>query len=179
MEMEEKGKPVGRIGPSHDKDRTNAEKVIFSAIASGKSIASAESVTAGGFGYALTRVPGSSRVYLGGLVTYTREAKQRFLKIPDEMCDRGMVTSELTLEMAKRVRGLFSSEYGIAVTGNAGPTSDAGGASVGRVYWAVVDKTGAERVQEFDFFGNRDEVRAKAVTAGLRMLRNFIEGEAE
>jgi nicotinamide mononucleotide (NMN) deamidase PncC len=47
------------------------------------------------------------------------------------------------------------------------------------VYWAVVDKTGAERVQEFDFFGNRDEVRAKAVTAGLRILRNFIEGGAE
>ena len=168
---------MGRIGPKSDKDLTNAEKVIFALLASKRSIATAESMTAGGYGYALTRVPGSSRAYMGGLITYTREWKQKLLGIPDEICDRGMVTPEITLEMARRVREKFGTYYGVGVTGNAGPTSDQGSASVGRVYWAVADERGVEAVQEFDFFGNRDAVREKAVTDGLRMLRNFIEHE--
>jgi PncC family amidohydrolase len=177
MDENKAGRPLGRIGPKADKDLTNAEKIIFTLISIGRTLASAESMTAGGFGYALTRVPGSSRVYVGGFVTYTRELKQKLLGIPDDICDRGLVTPEITLEMAKRVREKFGTYYGVGVTGNAGPTSDQGGASVGRVYWAVADKNGIGAVQEFDHFGGRDAVREKAITAGLRMLRNFIERE--
>jgi nicotinamide-nucleotide amidase len=171
------GQPVGRIGPKSDVDLTNAEKIIFSLIANNRSIATAESVTAGGFSHALTRVPGSSRTFVGGFITYTREWKQKLLGIPDEVCNKGLVTPEITLEMARRVRLKFSTYYGFGITGNAGPTSDAGNASVGRVYIAIVDEKGVEAVQEHDFFGNRDAVREKAATDGLRMLRNFIEKE--
>jgi nicotinamide-nucleotide amidase len=171
------GQPVGRIGPKSDIDLTNAEKVIFTLIANKRSIATAESVTAGGFSYALTRVPGASRTFVGGCITYTREWKQKLLGIPNEICDKGLVTPEITLEMARRVRQKFGTYYGFGITGNAGPTSDTGGTSVGRVYIAIVDEKGVESVQEFDFFGKRDAVREKAVTDGLRMLRNFIEKE--
>jgi PncC family amidohydrolase len=176
LSSSEAGKPVGRIGPKTDRDRTNAEKIIFTLIASGRTVAAAESMTAGGFGYALTRVPGSSKVFVGGVVVYTRAVKQMLLGIPDEICDRGMVTQEMALELARRAMSKFGTWYGVGVTGNAGPTSDAGKASVGRVYWAAVDKFGNEKIEEFDFFGSRDDVRTKAVTAGLRLLRNFIEG---
>jgi PncC family amidohydrolase len=175
MDENQAGAPMGRIGPKLDKDLTNAEKIIFGLAAVKRTVSTAESMTAGAFGCALTRVPGSSRVYVGGFVTYVRDMKQRLLGIPDEICDRGLVTSEITIEMAKRVCEKLGTYYGVGVTGNAGPTSDAGGASVGRVYWAVADKTGLQTVEAFDFFGNRDAVREKAITAGLRVLRNFLE----
>ena len=167
MNNDQTGMPMGRIGPKSDKDLTNAEKIISGLAELKRTVATAESMTAGGLGYALTRVPGSSKVYVGGFVTYIRDVKQRLLEIPDEICDKGLVTPEITLEMARRVREKFDTYYGLSCTGNAGPTSDAGHASVGRVYIAVADKTGRESVQSFDFFGNRDAVREKAVTAGL------------
>ena len=173
----EAGKGLGRIGPKEDKDLTNAEKIIFLCVEKKRTISTAESMTAGGVGVGLTRVPGASRVYVGGVITYTRALKQMLLGIPDSICERGMVTAEITLEMAKRVREKFNTYYGVAVTGNAGPTSDAGSASVGRVYFAAVDVTGREAIQECDYFGSRDMVRAKAVTDCLRFLRNFVEKE--
>lgn len=175
MDDNRAGQPLGRIGPKSDKDLTNAEKIIFGMIASKQTISSAESMTAGGFGCALTRVPGASRAYIGGYITYTRNMKKRLLDIPDDLLDKGLVTPDLTLEMARRVRDQFDTDLGVAVTGNAGPTADAGGESVGRVYWAVAHRDGREDVQSFDFFGNRDAVREKAITDGLRMLRNFLE----
>lgn len=179
MINENAGQPVKRIGPKTDIDLTNAEKIFFACLNRKLTISVAESMTAGGFCYALTRVPGSSRVFCGGLVTYTRETKQSLLGLSDEICDKGLVTPEITLEMARLVRKKFNTSYGIAVTGNAGPTADTGGASIGRVYWAVADWNGVERISEHDFFGNRDEVRAKAVTAGLRVFRNFLETVSE
>ncbi|MFH1677013.1 MAG: CinA family protein, partial [bacterium] len=93
---------LGRIGPKSDKDLGNAEKIIFGLKIKNKRIATAESVTAGGFGVALTRVPGSSQVYVGGFVVYNRELKKLLLNIPDSILDAGLVTPELTIEMAKR-----------------------------------------------------------------------------
>jgi PncC family amidohydrolase len=180
MAGDETGQPVGRIGPKEDRDLTNAEKIIFGLAKRELTISTAESVTAGGFGMALTRVPGSSKVYKGGVVTYTRETKKLLLGLPDELLDTGLVSPAITLAMAEKALELFGTDFAAAVTGNAGPTVDEGGSSVGRVYWAVVDAHGRSTVRDFDLFGNRDTVRAKAVTQGLRTVRNFIElGELE
>ena len=170
-----KGHPAGRIGGiKADKDLTNAEKVIFGLKKQGLTISTAESCTAGGFGHALTRVPGSSIVYKGGVVTYTRETKKQLLNLPDGLMDAGLVTPEITMAMAQAALKIFNTDYAVAVTGNAGPTSDTGGAGVGTVYWAIVSRKGREKIGNYDLFGNRDAVRAKAVTEGLRMLRNFL-----
>ncbi|HDS30980.1 MAG TPA: CinA family protein, partial [Firmicutes bacterium] len=152
-----KGHPTGKVGIRTDKDLTNAEKVIFTLKARNQTISCAESCTAGGFGYALTRVPGSSIVFKGGVITYTRETKSLLLKLDDGLMDSGLVSPEITLEMAKAVLRLFDTDYSAGVTGNAGPTTDTGGAGVGRVYWAVVDKSGRNIVKTFDLFGNRDD----------------------
>ncbi len=85
MTPDEAGQPTGRIGPKADKDLLNAEKTIFWLKERGLTLATAESVTAGGFGMAITRVPGSSKVYKGGVVTYTRETKKQLLGLPDDI----------------------------------------------------------------------------------------------
>jgi len=175
MTSGETGQPVGRIGPKADKDLTNAEKIIYKLREKSMTICSAESMTAGGMGYALTRVPGSSKVFKGGVMVYTRETKKLLLSIPDDLLDTGLVTPAMTLALAEKALELFKTDYAIAVTGNAGPTSDEGSAGVGTVYWAVVEAKGRNTVADFDIFGNRDAVREKAVMHGLRVLRNFIE----
>jgi PncC family amidohydrolase len=174
-ESDKAGQPMGRIGPKEDKDLTNAEKIIFGLVDKGLTLSTAESVTAGGFGMAVTRVPGSSKVYKGGVVTYTRETKKLLLGLPDQLLDTGLVSPAVTLAMAEKALEIFQTDYAVAVTGNAGPTTDEGGGSVGRIYWAVVSKHGKTVMQDFDLFGNRDAVRCKAVTEGLRVLRNTIE----
>jgi len=175
----EPGQPTGRIGVKEDKDLTNAEKIVFGLLRSGKTVCTAESMTAGGLGYAITRVPGSSRVYMGGVVTYTRGTKKLLLGMPDDLLDTGLVTPAMTLAMAEKALDLFKTNYAVAVTGNAGPISNDQSAGVGRVYCAVVSAGGRSQVRDFDLFGNRDAVREKAVTQGLRMLRNFIESTEE
>jgi len=169
------GQPTGRTGIKTDKDLTNAEKIIFGLKKLGKTISSAESMTAGGFGMAVTRVAGSSVVYKGGVVTYTAETKKLLLEIPDELIKTGLVTPAMTLAMAEKALALFKTDVAVAVTGNAGPSSNDSSAGVGTVYWAVVDNNGRSEICDYDIFGGRDDVRTKAVTEGLRVVRNFIE----
>lgn len=177
MTHDQHGKPTGRTGLKSDHDVTNAEKIIYGFIDRKMTIATAESITAGGFGQALTRVPGSSRVYKGGVIVYTKELKKQLLGIPDELLKKGLVTPELTLEIAKRTLDIFNVDYAIASTGNAGPTTDEGGGGVGEVYWAVCNAAGRSEVFEHHLFGNRDEVRKKAVSNGLRNLRDFMDAD--
>lgn len=179
MTPENKGKPVGRTGLKSDRDLTNAEKIIYGLIGRSMTIATAESMTAGSFGHALTRVPGSSRVYKGGVIVYTKELKKQLLGIPEELLNKGLVTPEITLAMANRTLDLFNVDYAVAVTGNAGPTTDEGGGGVGEVYWAIVDCTGRSEVYEHHIFGNRDDVRIKATGYGLRNLRDFLDTEPQ
>ncbi len=175
MKEREPGFTTGRIGPKDDKDLTNAEKIIFALLGLNKTICTAESMTAGGFAAALTRVAGCSKTYVGGVSCYTRDTKKLLLGLPDELLDTGLVTPAITLAMADSARKKFGTDYAVALTGNAGPSRDDDSAGVGRVYWAVVDSEGNEKVTHTDHFGGRDDVRSKAVTAGLRILRNFIE----
>ncbi|MCX6647112.1 MAG: CinA family protein [bacterium] len=172
-----KGKPTGRTGLKSDRDLTNAEKIIYGLIDRKMTVATAESITAGGFGQALTRVPGSSRVYKGGVIVYTKELKKQLLGITDELLNKGLVTPELSLEMARRTLDLFNVDYAVGVTGNAGPTTDEGGGGVGEVYWAVCNASGKSEIFEYHLFGNRDEVRMKAVANGLRNLRDFMDSD--
>jgi len=175
MPFDQTGREVGRTGIKSDKDLTNAEKIVFGLLKKNKTICTAESMTAGRMGYSITRVPGSSRVYMGGVVTYTRETKKLLLGIDDALMDLGLITPAVSLQMAQKALIKFGTDYACAVTGNAGPSRDDDSAGVGRVYWAVVNKEGDEIVQHFDIFGGRDDVRDKATTHGLRLVRDFID----
>ena len=81
-------------------------------ILKGKTLATAESLTGGGIGAALTAVPGSSAVYKGGVVSYTNEVKREILCVPAEWLEKyGAVSPWVAMEMASGVRGLLHCLY--------------------------------------------------------------------
>ena len=91
----------------------------------GKTLATAESCTGGGIGAALTAVPGSSSVYVGGVISYTNEVKAGVLGVSRDLLDReGAVSAPVAQAMAKGVRELLHADVAVSVTGLAGPGGD-------------------------------------------------------
>lgn len=138
--------------------------------ATGKTVVTAESCTGGGIGQALTSVPGSSSVYLGGVISYTNPVKKNVLKVPASILEeKGSVSAETAEAMAAGVRSLLSADYGISVTGLAGPDGDGSRKPVGLVYIGLANQT-AVRAVEYRFSGHRQSIRAQAVCAALELL---------
>ena len=136
----------------------------------GKTLVTAESCTGGGIGAALTAVPGSSKVYKGGIICYTNEVKINHLQVPAELLDReGAVSSEVAKAMAAGARKAFSADIAVSVTGLAGPDGDDRGNPVGTVFVGYADQT-CVCSREFHFSGDRDLVRNQAVNAALQMI---------
>jgi nicotinamide-nucleotide amidase len=100
-----------------------------------RTIATAESCTGGLIAHLITSVPGVSKSFPGGLVTYSPEAKVNLLDVPESLIKtHGAVSPEVAGEMASRVRARFRADLGLAVTGIAGPDSDTPEHAVGLVY---------------------------------------------
>jgi nicotinamide-nucleotide amidase len=140
----------------------------------GLTLAVAESCTGGLIGERLTRVPGSSKYFLGGVITYSNEAKQSLLGVPRRVLEaNGAVSAETARIMAEGVRRVFNASIGIAVTGIAGPSSDGTDKSPGLVYCAIADAEG-HRVSERKFPGDRERVRIQASQLALDMVRRRL-----
>lgn len=124
-------------------------------------IAVAESCTGGYLSYILTKIPGSSKVFKGGIVAYSLKIKNKFFSIPFSLLKTTQgVSKEIALILAKRVRKLFSADIGASIVGFAGPKTKKG-TKVGTVFMSVADKRGKE-VKKIIIKGNRDVVRKKA-----------------
>ena len=140
----------------------------FSAL--GKTLATAESLTGGGIGAALTAVAGSSAVFKGGVISYTDEVKREILCVPDQWLKKyGAVSPWVAMEMASGVRGLLHSDAAISVTGLAGPGGDDYGHPVGTVYIAYEDRE-RSGVHHYHFEGDRDAVREQTIEAALKLI---------
>lgn len=140
----------------------------FSAL--GKTLATAESLTGGGIGAALTAVAGSSAVFKGGVISYTDEVKREILCVPDKWLKKyGAVSPWVAMEMASGVRGLLHSDAAISVTGLAGPGGDDYGHPVGTVYIAYEDRE-RSGVHHYRFEGDRDAVREQTIEAALKLI---------
>ena len=140
-----------------------------------QTISTAESCTGGGVGHALTAVSGSSAVYAGGVISYTNEVKERVLHVPAETLDlHGAVSSQTAKAMAEGVRSLLQTDFGVSVTGLAGPNGDGSGKPVGLVYIGIACKD-ATSAHEFVFKGDRDAVRRQAVDMAVELLLNIIK----
>lgn len=136
----------------------------------GKTLVTAESCTGGGIGAALTGIPGSSSVYKGGIISYTNWVKEHFLHVDRVILDTvGAVSAPVAQAMAKGVREAMEADIAVSVTGLAGPTGDDFGNPVGTVFIGYSDEA-RTLSREYHFPGSREEVRAAAVEAAVRLV---------
>src|SRR5699024_162318 len=112
-----------------------ARQLLQALEARGLTLATAESCTGGGIGHALTAIPGSSKTYRGGVISYTNEVKHAVLGVPQETLDAYTAVSRETAEaMARGARQVLGADAALSVTGLAGPDGDGTGRPVGLVY---------------------------------------------
>lgn len=151
-----------------------AEEVVAFAESAGVTIASAESCTGGLVGGALTSVPGSSSVFLGGVISYSNEVKQNLLHVaPKILQECGAVSPECATEMAKGARRLLNADIAVSITGIAGPDGGTFQKPVGTV-WFGISVSGKTGTKLCTFNGDRDSVRANSVLQALELLNATI-----
>ena len=141
---------------------------------SGKTLCTAESVTGGKIASTLVSVAGSSLYFNGGIVAYSSKMKQDLLGIPDHTIKKySVVSAEVVEAMAISARKKTNSDYAIAVSGNAGPSSDNTSTAVGVVFIAIASAKGVQ-VKEFNFGHPREKVINRTVNKSLQMLQQEI-----
>lgn len=151
-----------------------AEEVIAAAHNAGKTLATAESCTGGLVGGALTSVPGSSEVFLGGIISYANEVKQNLLQVtPEVLDDFGAVSAECARQMAEGARDQLGVDIAVSITGIAGPGGGSFDKPVGTVWFAVATAEKTE-TKLCTFNGSRDTVRANSILQALNLLRKAL-----
>lgn len=142
---------------------------VLSALA-GKTLVTAESCTGGGIGAALTAVPGSSKVYKGGIISYTNWVKHHLLGVDEALLETvGAVSAPVAEAMARGAREALQADAAVSVTGLAGPGGDEFGNPVGTVFIGFCDeKTNFAR--QFLFSGSRESIRQSAIREALKLV---------
>lgn len=149
---------------------TLAERLVELLKARGLTCATAESCTGGGVGSALTAVPGSSAVFLGGVISYANAVKHDVLGVSAATLDTvGAVSPETAAQMAEGARRLTKADLTVSVTGIAGPDGGSAEKPVGLV-WFGLATPGGTRTERAIFAGDRAAVREQAVRHALGML---------
>lgn len=144
-------------------------------------LAVAESCTGGLLGAAITDVPGSSAVFLGGVIAYGDTAKSRILDVPTAKLEAlGAVSGGVVEAMAQATRDRFDCDMAVAISGIAGPTGARPGKPVGTVWLAVLGPGHLMDVRRIHVDGDRDRVRAASVEEAFAMaLEALREAERE
>ena len=136
----------------------------------GKTLVTAESLTGGGIGSALTAVSGASAVYKGGVISYTNEVKQGILGVPEELLEiHGAVSAPVAEAMAMGARKLLDADVAVSVTGLAGPGGDDYGNPVGTVFIGYADGEKSLFVHRV-FSGSRQQIRQQTIEAALKLV---------
>ena len=156
-------------------DGRSVDELVADALLAGKlTVATTESCTAGLLAGRLTDRPGSSAYVLGGLVTYSNEAKHDLAGVPTELIDRlGAVSAEVAEAMAIGARERLGADIGVGITGVAGPDGGTPDKPVGLVHLCVVgpDRTIPRRI---NVPGSRADVRQRTVVVAMHMLRDLL-----
>lgn len=141
-----------------------------------QSLALAESCTGGYISHRITRIAGSSAYYLGGAVTYSNEAKMRFLGVPSTtLAERGAVSRETALEMSRGIREGTGASISLSVTGIAGPGGGSPDKPVGTVWMSVCSERGHE-ARLLQLHGDRERIILATSQAALDWLRTTLLG---
>ncbi|MBR6120328.1 MAG: CinA family protein [Oscillospiraceae bacterium] len=156
-------------------DKNTIERMVEVLKARAISIATAESCTGGLLGKSITDVSGSSAVYPGGVISYCNRVKHEILGVDQSLLDTlGPVSEPVARQMAEGVRRVIGADYGVSVTGIAGPNSDETGRPVGLVYIGASDGV-TTLVRECRFDGDRAAVRAQAAEAAADLVLNLLK----
>jgi len=160
-------------------DERGVEEIVLEACRSeGLTLATAESCTGGMIGVRLTDVPGSSEVYLGGVIAYSDDVKRRELDVPDEVLQQhGAVSAETAAAMAQGARVRFAADIAVSVTGIAGPGGGTHEKPVGLVYIAVESSRGMA-ARSGVLPGDREAIRVRATALALHLLRTVVTQSA-
>jgi nicotinamide-nucleotide amidase len=141
----------------------------------GLHVATAESCTGGLLGARLTAIPGSSDVYVGGVVAYSNEIKMRMLDVPAELLrEHGAVSEPVAVAMAAGSCARMGAEIGVGITGIAGPGGGSPEKPVGTV-WIAAQVQGKTRTLGRVFVGDREEIRQRSAQAGLDLIRRTLD----
>jgi PncC family amidohydrolase len=137
-------------------------------------LATAESCTGGLVAARLTSVPGSSDVFLGGVVSYADEVKSSALGVPEEVLRAyGAVSAETAAAMSAGARERLGADVAVSVTGIAGPGGGTAEKPVGLVYLNA-SSAGAELALDFTAPGDRETVRTRSAVAALHLVRRLV-----
>jgi nicotinamide-nucleotide amidase len=156
-------------------DKQSLEEVVGNLLKTKKlKVAVAESCTGGMLGKMITRIPGSSEYFQGGVISYNAKVKEDLLKVPPKVIKKyGEVSNQTAILMAEGVRRCCHSDIGISVTGIAGPGGATEKKKVGLVYMALAD--GKKTItQKHQLFGSRQLIRLRSTRRALNLLRNYL-----
>jgi len=139
-----------------------------------KTICTAESVTGGKIASTLVSVQGASAYFNGGIIAYSAVMKQQLLNVDENLINKhSVVSEEVAKAMAKNAREILKTDFAIAVTGNAGPTTDNNNKEVGVVYIAIASEN-ATICHEFNFGQPREKVILRTVNKSLEILQKEL-----
>jgi nicotinamide-nucleotide amidase len=157
------------------RDERPVEELVLSLCrAAGLTLATAESCTGGMVAARLTDIPGSSAVFLGGIVAYADELKRAELGVPAEVLERhGAVSAETAAAMARGARERLGADVAVAVTGVAGPGGGTAEKPVGLVYVHAAGPEG-ERAADFSWRSDRGTIRRRATVTALHLVRRLL-----
>jgi competence/damage-inducible protein CinA-like protein len=161
---------VAALGPTRiRRGETRPALLLTEALLShGETLVTAESCTGGLIGKYMTDLPGSSRVYWGGYVSYSNAAKTSLLDVGGQVLESfGAVSKEAVTRMAQGALSRSGAGIGVAVSGIAGPDGGSAEKPVGTVWIAVAKRGGACRARLFTFSGSRDMIRRRSAVAAM------------
>lgn len=139
----------------------------------GLTLSIAESCTGGLISSILTKLPECSKYFKGSIVCYSHYSKESILNINKNKLEKyGTISSEVSLEMAKKTKELFDSDITLSATGVAGPSSEEN-KPVGLVYISLYSNN-FSKTKELNLMGTREEIQLKAAQAALTMLRFYL-----
>ena len=158
----------------HQNNVEAARKLLLLCREKGITLATAESCTGGMIGSTITSVPGSSDLFLGGIISYAVSAKESLLSVSHEtLAHHGAVSKETAQAMAVGAQKAFSATLAVSVTGLAGPGGGTPDKPVGLVHFGIATKDTTLHKQQI-FSGDRDSVRLQAVATALAFLEETI-----
>lgn len=162
------------IFTGYENEKSLEEQIGALLVERDQSLSVAESCTGGKLAEHFTSHAGASRYFKGGIISYATDIKTSVLRVSSEtIMKNSVVSEEVALEMALNAQRIFSSDYAISTTGNAGPEKGDSDAEVGTVCIGIA-YPGGTKVETFEFGNHRTKVIQKAVNKSLEMIYQLI-----